>query len=258
MTRVYSVVMQLSWGSHPLIANVAFALLLAASVATVRASDLYSSTSQATAYIDWNDGMTIFMWGGQPVAYLYSTGATGSWQVFSFSGSFLGWFEQEILWDRNGDAVLATAAALMGPVRPAPVRGIKGLKPLKGIRSLVPLKPLFSYRFASTTPEAFFGVSTSASSRAPTPVTPPASSGRSGYRGVGASQLIESISRNGEFITLVDGSQWEIHPLDQITSSLWLSYTRVTVERAERASMGFDYLLSGSFGRGVRAKFLGY
>ena len=51
----------------------------------------------AVAYIDAEDGSTIYLWGGVPVAYL--EGET----IFGFNGRHLGWFEDGIVRNRRGE-----------------------------------------------------------------------------------------------------------------------------------------------------------
>jgi hypothetical protein len=68
---------------------------------------LFDSTGAPVAYIAIADDHTIYLWDGKPVAYLSPSGSDG-WHVYGFAGDHLGWFEQGILCDHNGNAVGAT------------------------------------------------------------------------------------------------------------------------------------------------------
>lgn len=54
-------------------------------------NQLTTRPSEAVAYIDADDELTIYLWGGKPVAYLERD--TGNeFHVYGFSGKHLGWF----------------------------------------------------------------------------------------------------------------------------------------------------------------------
>jgi hypothetical protein len=249
----YLAVMKTSNLSSPMhrLAIVAITALLFGA-AYAQPTTFYSNDGEATAYIDWHDDLTIYLWNGSPVAYLHEGRSPNHWHVYAFPGTFLGWYEAGVIWDQRGDGILARADVLTSPPQREPVRGIKGLKPIKGLRELAPLKPTYSYHFSSTSPGAFF-----LGSRTTSTVAPQASSaGR--YAGAGRDQTINTVSRNGDTVALLDGSQWEIYFVDQVFTSTWIPMTRVTVTRAERPLLGHDYILTPQRGREARAKFLGF
>jgi len=221
-----------------------------------QSATLYSSTGQAVAYIDWGDDATIFMWDGTPVAYLHSDGSRNYWLVYAYSGSFLGWYEGGVIWDLQGNGIVAEASVLTRPPSPEPVKSAKKPKPFRGFRAFVPFKPLFTYRFSSQTAAGFFGVSAGSTATARRSSGASAVPGR--YSGTGRSQNISSVTVTGEIMTLLDGSRWEIYILDQVNASIWIPGTRVTVETASRATLGYEYIIRNNFGREIRARFLGY
>lgn len=55
------------------------------------------------------------------------------------------------------------------------------------------------------------------------------------YLGSGDEHWIDSVSDGGRIIILEDGSVWEVSPVDQVTSSIWLPVSDVVVV----ASSGF-------------------
>jgi len=105
---------------------------------------LYNSDGAAIAYIDTDDEMTIYLWKGQPVAYLEK----GS--VWGFNGEHLGWLSQGIIRDRRGYAVGCLKDAVSMLYKLEPLKGLKRLKPLKSLQRLEPLKPLDKDRWSST------------------------------------------------------------------------------------------------------------
>jgi hypothetical protein len=233
-------------------------LLLVAHLALAQAqvTALYNLNGEATAFIDWAEEATIYHWDGRPLAYLYDDGSPSHWLVYSFPGVFLGWFEGEAIWDQQGNAILASASVLTSVLPRQPLLGLKRLRPLKGIRGLAPLKPLYSYRFSSRSAEAFFGIA--AATPTPRPITPATSGNRGAYPGIDRTQTIQDVSRNGDVITLLDGSRWEVYSLDRWRSSLLIPFTRVLVTRAARPTLGHDYLIDNQRGQELRVRFLGY
>jgi hypothetical protein len=93
--------------------------------------------------------MTIYLWNGQPVAYLEK----GS--VWGFNGQHLGWFAKAIIRDHDGYAVGCLKGAVSMLYKLEPLKGLKRLKPLKSLRKLEPLKPLDKDKW-STAPLSLF------------------------------------------------------------------------------------------------------
>ena len=77
-----------------------------------------------------------------------------------------------------------------------------------------------------------------ASAPAPTPaavVPPPAA-----YEALGGGHLLRDTRESGRFLTLEDGSRWEVHPRDRFQTADWETDAPVTV-RTTRAEDGFAY-----------------
>jgi len=63
---------------------------------------------------------------------------------------------------------------------------------------------------------------------------------------------------DGKIITLEDGSLWQIDPLDQVDTMLWLPATSITVVRDSHALGDYIYLfVNKDDGERAHAKFLG-
>lgn len=103
---------------------------------------LRSGSGDCSAYIANDDDSTIYLWNGEPVAYLVSQ------DVYGFNGKHLGWFVKGVVYDHDGDAVGAVSSRFKTPQPICPIKSIKSLKPLKSIKELRPLKPLFHLSWA--------------------------------------------------------------------------------------------------------------
>jgi hypothetical protein len=105
----------------------------------------YDSQGRAAAYFETSGELVIYLWSGEPVAYLDGD------SIFGFNGKHLGWYRDGLIYDHDGGILVAPASAFRDAPGPAPPRSLKGLKPLKGLKELKPLKPLFG-RFWSKLP----------------------------------------------------------------------------------------------------------
>lgn len=108
------------------LAMVAFSTILNA-----QQISLYDNDGEARAYIDFGEDATIFMWDGTPVAFLDKDGDDIC--VLGFNGSFLGWYEDGILYDKKGYIVGA---------RKDKISFFTGIEEIKGIRRITPIRPI--------------------------------------------------------------------------------------------------------------------
>lgn len=63
------------------------------------------------------------------------------------------------------------------------------------------------------------------------------------YSGVGGCHWIKEVASGGAYVTLEDGSLWEITTIDRIDTSLWLSITNITVLVDKNPIGEFRYIL---------------
>ena len=101
---------------------------------------LFGSDASAVAYIA--DDLTIYLWSGEPVAYL-EPDMSGELHVYGFNGRHLGWYSSGILYDYTGHAVGARQEAFMSYVKPEPYKAYKNYKPFKAFKQFAPLRPFF-------------------------------------------------------------------------------------------------------------------
>lgn len=126
---------------------ITFAILVCSLFSTGQAHakeiTLFDSKGDAIAYIDTSDELTIYLWDGDPVAYLYDD------RVYGFNGKHLGWFVDGIIWNHRGNAVGFIEGAVNMVTSIEPIKGIKSIKSIKSIREIAPVKPVFTNRWSS-------------------------------------------------------------------------------------------------------------
>ena len=110
---------------------------------------LYNSDGDAVAYIDTTDeDTTIYLWGGEPVAYL--TYESGSYNIYGFNGNHLGWYEDGIIRNHEGDAVGFKKGSVRGVyTNYEGYKGYKQYKPYKSYQEYAPYKPYYSTNFSN-------------------------------------------------------------------------------------------------------------
>ena len=105
----------------------------------------YDKERKPYAYTE--DNTTIYTYEGKPIAYIDIE------DIYAFSGTHLGFYEEGNIWDHNGDVMLFTKDSIRGPLKPRkslmPLKKLKSKKPLKGTKALKPRKPLKNNKWSS-------------------------------------------------------------------------------------------------------------
>jgi hypothetical protein len=109
---------------------------------------LFDNEGEARAYIDYNEEATIFMWEGTPVAFIEKD--ESNLCVFGYNGSFLGWYEDGIIYDKNGYAVGARKGAVNMIPKIERVKGIQKIIPIRPITPITPIQPVLKISWGST------------------------------------------------------------------------------------------------------------
>jgi hypothetical protein len=132
--------------------KIIFALLLSiASTALAKADEevsLFNNDGKAIAYITINDELTIYLWSGEPVAYLEKD-TSGGHHVYGFNGKHLGWLVKGIIRDHEGNASCAVKEVLQS-AEYEPYKSYKQYKPYKSYTQYAPYRPYFSNTFGDT------------------------------------------------------------------------------------------------------------
>ena len=110
----------------------------------------FDSHRRAAAYLDAGDGRTVYLWSGEPVAYLLED------SIYGFNGKHLGWYTNGMIFDHEGYVVVSPAVAFRKPVEPAPARGLKGQTPSKRQQESKPLQPTLGGAWSDFSASEFF------------------------------------------------------------------------------------------------------
>jgi hypothetical protein len=118
---------------------------------------LFDSTGEAKAYIDFNEDATIFLWDGTPVAFIEND--RNDLCVFGFNGRFLGWYENGIIYDKQGYVVGSKKGVMNMIYRIERIKSIQRITPIRLITSITPIKPFWknSWSSSSLTELLYFG-----------------------------------------------------------------------------------------------------
>ena len=102
----------------------------------------FDQRGKASAYVALDDGLTIYLWSGKPVAYL-DRNAAGGFNVYGFNGKHLGWFVAGVVRDHDGDAACAVKERLRS-TEFEPFKAFKQFKPFKSFKEFAPFRPSFT------------------------------------------------------------------------------------------------------------------
>ena len=82
----------------------------------------------------------------------------------------------------------------------------------------------------------------------------PAAPAAARYDALGSGHLLREVAENGRFITLEDGSRWEIHPRDRFQTTDWEPDSGISV-RTTRIDDGYAYeIVNTSVDEGALAR----
>ena len=110
---------------------------------------LFTATGHPVAYIAPDEDNVIYLWSGEPVAYIEDE------HVYGFNGNPLGWFEDDIIWDHSGRKVGFTHNTLPVVAAAEPFKGFKQPQPFKAFQQLAPFQPTKTAAIAQTPLDAF-------------------------------------------------------------------------------------------------------
>ena len=103
---------------------------------------MLNSAGDAVAYIDVEGDLTIYLWGGKPVAYLSEQD-----HVYGFNGDHLGWFVDGALIDHSGYVSCVIKSRFGGYPKYESYKGYKNYKPYKRWKKYAPSQPAFVNSF---------------------------------------------------------------------------------------------------------------
>lgn len=109
---------------------------------------LYDSEGEARAYIDYDEDATIFLWDGTPVAFIEKDGSDLC--VFGFNGSFMGWYEDGIIYDKKGYAVGARKGAVSMMTKMEKMKSMQKMTPMRPMTPMTPMQPMWKSSWSNT------------------------------------------------------------------------------------------------------------
>ncbi len=98
---------------------------------------LFGRNGDPKVYIANNENKTIYSFSGVPLAYI-----DDKKNIYGFNGKHLGWFEDGIVWDHQGQRVGFTSKTCPTFTKFEPFKGFKNFKPFKGFKQFAPFKPI--------------------------------------------------------------------------------------------------------------------
>lgn len=140
-------------------------LVLVAAVSAIIAVDttwaaevtLFGSHETAVAYVA--EDLTIYLWSGDPVAYLASD-PDGGYHIYTFGGKHLGWYVAGVVRDHRGYPVGARRGAFVSgtfaaSVQVEPFKAFKLLTPFKAVQESAPIRPVFVNQWSQLSLDQF-------------------------------------------------------------------------------------------------------
>ncbi len=109
---------------------------------------LLDSDGEAVSYIDYKENGTIFMWDGTPVAFIHNDRRDIC--IIGFNGKFLGWYEDGIIYDKQGYVAGARKGAVNMIAKTEKIKRIQKITPIRPITPISPIKPILRSRWSNT------------------------------------------------------------------------------------------------------------
>ena len=104
---------------------------------------LYNKNGQPVAYVAADYARMIYLWDGEPVAYIYE-----ELHVYGINGQHLGWFKEDVLYTPAGERVGFTSNTCAAAVGKSPQKNKKAHVSEPRPRWKAPPSPQFSFRLA--------------------------------------------------------------------------------------------------------------
>lgn len=134
-----------------LILSIMFNLLIGIFLCSAQEITLFDSDGEPKAYIDADDKeIPIYLWNGEPVAYLEPVSRYDYYNVYGFNGKHLGWFEGGLVIDHEGYVVGFIEGAVNKYTKYEPYKSYKKYLPYKSYTQYEPYKPNTKSYFSST------------------------------------------------------------------------------------------------------------
>ena len=105
---------------------------------------IYNKKGIPCAYLATEDDHTIYLWNGQPVAYLDNE------NIYGFNGKHLGWFKRRVMYDKNGLRIGFTTITCPSALQVKTKKSAKKTKTVKTTKTAPTKEPDFKLSKSET------------------------------------------------------------------------------------------------------------
>jgi|SRR5436190_1479109 len=105
---------------------------------------LFDIEGNAIAYVAADDGHTIYLWSGRPVAYLDEE------RIYGFNGIHLGWYENGVIFNLVGERNGFSKSSLPVFAKFEPFKSFKQFSPFKAFKEFAKTKPYWKSSMSKT------------------------------------------------------------------------------------------------------------
>ena len=106
---------------------------------------IYNKKGMPCAYLATEDDHTIYLWNGQPVAYLDNE------NIYGFNGKHLGWFKRKrVMYDKSGLRIGFTTITCPSAIQVEPKKLAKKVTPVKTVKTAPTKEPDFKLSKSET------------------------------------------------------------------------------------------------------------
>lgn len=127
-----------------------------------REISLFDVRGEAVAYIDTEDSdeMVIYLWTGEPVAYVRKGNYTDeAASIYGFNGRHLGWFESGVVRTHKGRVVGFIRGAISNiTLKAERMKHVKRMCPMKSMASMAPMHQMEVTKFSLIPLRVFLGL----------------------------------------------------------------------------------------------------
>ncbi|WP_314988537.1 4-fold beta flower protein [uncultured Campylobacter sp.] len=115
--------------------------------------DFLDNSGEWAVYVDTDEELTIYSWGGKPLAYL-----DDNFDIYGFNGRYLGWFENGIMYDTDGYPFACVEEAYSGFAPFKPFKAFKEFQPFKSFKKIAKMRPYTKSNFGNISAELYLNL----------------------------------------------------------------------------------------------------
>lgn len=105
--------------------------------------DFLNCEGKWSVYIDTEEDFNIYSWDGKPLAYV-----DDDWNIYGFNGRYLGWFNNHIMYDIDGEPFACMEDVYSGYAPYKPYKSYQAYAPYKSYKEYAKYRPSEKNRFS--------------------------------------------------------------------------------------------------------------